>query len=1039
MKYLVIETSEDLKRACEFFATKEVLGIDTETTAFEPRHGRLRLIQISDGVKTIVIDVFKVLENEGIFAKAIKTTKELMKAFGKVIRRIFAPLREILENPAIKKVIHNFKFEEKWLFTTCNIRCKGVFDTFLAAQIIDYNDIKDPDRGHKLSVVMRRYVGADLDKTEQASNWAEWDLTSEQYEYAALDVYYLPKLRGALLQELINNNLIKVAQLEFECAPVIAHVEMAGLKVNREIYEAEIVNLKILREEAEGYLQTQVKKEGQPIQGSMFGLPDKDYNNVLLTSSAQMKDALNAKDIPVFSKKEIELFDKYTKEKKFLEALPINERLVAMKERYPKFNNVLYDKYCLAKKEGKQIIQGTGKKAIQNIGKDYEVVGILKDFRGVEKMVSTYGEPFLAYLEGEADDERVYSNFYQQGAPTGRMSSNNPNVQNIPDKEIEVGGKKYQLGFRRAFDAPRGRSLINADYSQIELRVVAEMSCDPIFMDAFIAGKDLHADTASRIFNVPYELCALDGHEYYKNYRKPSKNINFGIVYGIGAGALAGMIDKSEEEAQDMINKYALAYPTLWAYLRQNYRNAISRLWAKTLSGRTQRFTPPTKDSFGKPNGSEASLIGRNGMNMPIQGCLEGSSRILVNGVGYKKIEDVSKEKHLVWDGKKVVSGFVTVSGLKQLCVVSLSNGVQVNCSPNHKFYTYEKGTGYNWTEAKDLQRKHRVFLTENSFEFDYLNLSCYDYLNKVPSEDIGTLSAIIYLFQDEDEDGTINIPYDEFELNREFSRILKATGIGFTDEEVFNSYFKNRIKYNIDNSFFSEMDEFIIKDSLPESFWTSKSLIKSFLTTLFNFSTIGKEQFSIRVENSRKQVLIDLQQALLLFGINSSLNNGLLSARLFLTKDDACRFASKIGITVMNKLLKGFKTKRLLNLSYNKYYEMRHVKVTNVQITDEFVEMFDVADSDTHQFMTNGVITHNTSADILKRALKLLHDELRAFENANIVNIVHDEIMVECDTKDEEAVREKVENCMIGAGEEYLSKVPVKVDAKIVKDWADK
>lgn len=616
MNFSYIQTQEQFDKACDYYLKCSVIALDTETTALDYFDGEISLIQISDGQKTIVADLI-----DG-------TVKD------------FSKLKELLENPLITVIIHNAKFEHEWLIAKLGIKTTKVFDTFLAAQLIDFNPVNDPKRAHNLAAVMRRYVGEDLDKTEQASDWSVRPLSPEQLEYAALDVIFLPELREALVEEIVAKKLVKVAKIEFECTPVVAKMKIRGLKVNRKVYTDELKRIEELRDIAEQGLQNKVRRDGL-VQGSFFDLPEKHTGDVLLTSSSQIKTALNALEVPVFSKKELEQFESYKLEEKLIEALSVEERLLLMKTKYPKFNFELYDTYKKALKEKKTVIKGTGAKAVLALNKDeYDVIGNLKEFRGTEKLISSFGENFLAFLRKYGPDhERVHANFKQIGAGTGRFSCNNPNLQQLPAGVLKIGEEKHKIKFREAFDFPVGYVGINLDYSQIELRIAAELSGDSVMISTFLSGRDLHADTASNVFGVPYETCAQEGHEHYNTYRKYAKSINFGIIYGLGADALSIQIGVTKEEAQEMINKYAKAYPELWAYLKNQYKLATQTLQARTASGRLQQFTAPGVDEFGEPIKHEVAQIGRNGMNMPIQGL---SADILK--IALKKVDDALKD-----------------------------------------------------------------------------------------------------------------------------------------------------------------------------------------------------------------------------------------------------------------------------------------------------------------------------------------------------------------------------------------------------------
>ena len=176
-----------------------------------------------------------------------------------------------------------------------------------------------------------------------------------------------------------------------------------------------------------------------------------------------------------------------------------------------------------------------------------------------------------------------------------------------------------------------------------------------------------------------------------------------------------------------------------------------------------------------------------------------------------------------------------------------------------------------------------------------------------------------------------------------------------------------------------------------------------------------------------------EIQQALLLFGVRSRINRCADRINVCVLKRDMPLFCERIGFLNPRKQAKALTIKDGTGYE-NKIYG-RAARIKSVEFTDEWVEMYDVVDSETSQFMVNGLVTHNSSADILKRALRLLHGQLRD-TSACIVNIVHDEIVVEADADETEAIAKKVEDAMCAAGEEYVKKVPVKVETEVSDEW---
>lgn len=575
MKYLVIDTLKDLETACAYFAKQPAIGLDLETSALDPHDGEIVLCQLSDGEKTAILKVKQFLKNQGRYGLPKEDNY-----------KVFDALRSLLENTNVKVIIHNSKFDIKWLIYHWNICPNIVFDTFLASQVIDYNDENDPKKAHNLGAVGRRFLGVDLDKTEQKSDWGREELTDEQMDYAALDVFYLPKLREAMYTALEADELLYTALIDFESVPCIAKTELHGINVNRKLYTEEITTLEQLRERAGKTLQEVLRPttDINLVQPTFFGLPEKNHGDVLLTSSSQMLEALCKLGVPCVAKSNVE-------------------------------------EVVRRESKGEIFAIGTGEKALAPLAGQYPVVKLLNDFRGVDKMTSAYGQGFLAHLRKTEDGyERVHGDFRINGAITGRMSCKNPPMQTIPDGEVEVGEDIYKLAFRKAFDFPKGRVGVIGDYSQIELRIATEFSKEPVFMEAFLTDRDLHALTASLVFKLPYENCSDKNHEYYHKYRAFAKRINFGIVYGIGAWGLAALLRKPVDECKEILELHKQEHPVLWQYLDRQKQRAKTSLRARTASGRLIRFRPPELDEFGKPDRMQLASIARVGTNMPIQG-----------------------------------------------------------------------------------------------------------------------------------------------------------------------------------------------------------------------------------------------------------------------------------------------------------------------------------------------------------------------------------------------------------------------------------
>jgi len=233
---------------------------------------------------------------------------------------------------------------------------------------------------------------------------------------------------------------------------------------------------------------------------------------------------------------------------------------------------------------------------LQPLAAQYPIIATLLEYRTVQKALTSYGENMIELINPVT--KRLHADFRQIGAPTGRFACTNPNIQQVP----------HALEYRRCFSGyPDGRRLIIADYSQIELRILAEFSGDRGFIDAFNSGADLHRVTASQVFNA-----SLD--QVTKEQRDFAKRLNFGVVYGIGAQRFALMTGLSVSDAENVLRRYFGTYRQLDNYLREAANRAVSERQARTASGRLVRFRYDENDR------QQISMTQRNGKNTPIQG-----------------------------------------------------------------------------------------------------------------------------------------------------------------------------------------------------------------------------------------------------------------------------------------------------------------------------------------------------------------------------------------------------------------------------------
>ena len=339
---------------------------------------------------------------------------------------------------------------------------------------------------------------------------------------------------------------------------------------------------------------------------------------------------------------------------------------------------ILFDKLKLVDKPKKTKTgqYSTAEEVLSYLAKDHAIVADILEWRSVKKLSNTYIEALPQQLNPKTD--RVHTIFNQAVAATGRLSSNHPNLQNIP-----IRTERGQL-VRKAF-IPRDEKhvLLAADYSQIELRVIASLSNDKEMQEAFQKGEDIHASTAAKVFNVALE-------EVSREQRSQAKTVNFGIVYGVSAFGLSNQTNLNRKESKALIDAYYETYPQLKSYIRNQVDFARENGYVETILGRRRYL----KD-INSQNSIVRSAAERNAVNAPIQGSAADIIKIAMLRI-HEKLKDYDSQMllqvhdELVFDAKK--------SELD-----ALINMIKTEMEQAYKLQVplvVDVGTGTNWLEA---------------------------------------------------------------------------------------------------------------------------------------------------------------------------------------------------------------------------------------------------------------------------------------------------------------------------------------------------
>ena len=329
-------------------------------------------------------------------------------------------------------------------------------------------------------------------------------------------------------------------------------------------------------------------------------------------------------------------------------------------------------------KAGVRYTYPTDEETLSALADKHPIINEILEFRGVKKLLSTYIEPFPGYISPITG--KVHTTFNQALTATGRLSSSKPNLQNIPIRTER--GKEI----RKAFVPSRPDGLIvSADYSQIELRIMAHLSCDKHLIEAFRAGQDVHAITASKIFGIPLE-------EVTSDQRRIAKTANFGIMYGISSFGLSQRLKIGRGEAKKIIEDYFANFPAISSYIEDTLTAARENGYVETIFGR-KRYLP----DINSRNATVRALAERNAINAPIQGTsadiiklamIKTDKRIRQEGLQSRMILQIHDE--LVFDTTPdEVERLEAIVREEMENVIELSIPLTVEC--NH---------GHNWLEA---------------------------------------------------------------------------------------------------------------------------------------------------------------------------------------------------------------------------------------------------------------------------------------------------------------------------------------------------
>jgi DNA polymerase-1 len=502
-----IRDAESVAKFRDEILAAPAIGVDTETTGFNPLQDRLRLVQIATGPeRCFIFDTYDIPQSELFF------------------------LNDIFADEQKPKYFQNGKFDMKFLMHQLGSGAfPTIFDTYLASVLIACGD---GSVRHGLGVLADHYAGIDLPKDEQKSDFDAPVLSEAQLAYAARDACILFPIADKQRKFLRALDLERAGLLEFDCVEAVADLELRGIYLNAEEWRNRCERQHAQLIDLSGVLMEHFKTVA-PV--SLFDEVDVD-----LESPVKLLPLLNKLGVPVESTME--------------------DELRPHKDRFP-------------------------------------VVKALLDYREVSSALKLHGPEYLKFIDPY--DGRIHADFRQIGTPTGRFICQSPNLQQVPKEDL----------YRNSFQAQgEGKGLIIADYSMIELRIMAEFSRDEKLLEAFHNDIDLHQYTGSRAFGLPLEAAAKGTEQ-----RQIGKMGNFAATYGTGARRFSAFTGLAVKKSEEVLKAFWGLYTGLKAYMDEAGARAVEEHEIRSFSGRTWRLDYDPTDH------QSIAAVDRLGRNFPIQ------------------------------------------------------------------------------------------------------------------------------------------------------------------------------------------------------------------------------------------------------------------------------------------------------------------------------------------------------------------------------------------------------------------------------------
>ncbi|MBI3914051.1 MAG: DNA polymerase I [Chloroflexi bacterium] len=637
-KYHLVQDAAALDALVAKLKSREAFVIDVETTDTDAMIAELVgiAIGVGDGEAyyiPVASDLASVPPAEGQLALAESSTPYASRFRGLARDLVLAKLKPVLENAVIKKFAHNIKYDATVL-AQAGVEMRALaFDSMIAASLVE-----PASQSIGLKSLVFTKFGVEMTEIESLIGKGKKRISMAEVEVGQAAPYACAD--ADYTYRLVEHYQPQLSEHGVE--ELFYKVEMPLVQVLMEIERVGVLlDLEFLKKMS-GELAQRLQELEKQIQ-EIVGAP------INIASPQQLGEAL--------------------------------------------FNKLGLSSVGLPKTKTGQI--STAADVLEGLRDAHPVIALILEHRELSKLQGTYVEALPALVNPKTG--RVHTDYNQTGTVTGRVSSSDPNLQNIPIR-TELGRQ-----VRRAFIAPRGSKLISADYSQVELRILAHITRDAGLLDAFARDQDIHAATAAKLYNIPIDQVTAD-------QRRWGKTINFGIAYGITDYGIAARTDLSQKDARALIENYFAQFPRIKEYIETTKREAHERGYVQTLLGRRRYF--PELQTTARVHQSARNSAEREAINMPIQGSAADIIKLAMIRLHRELLERKLKSRMTLQVHDELV---LECPDAEVNTVAPLVKEIMEGAYTLESRLKVEVSVGQNWEEQEKIQIQNPKFQTPNS------------------------------------------------------------------------------------------------------------------------------------------------------------------------------------------------------------------------------------------------------------------------------------------------------------------------------------